>query len=94
MAEALKVLDFHQHGVEVLDVCCGPATWLCETSLDYPNCHFSGIDMCSVWPQVIRPVNLDFTEANILQGLPFPDKSFGMLFAIANIKKKRKNINV
>lgn len=78
MAEALKVLDFHRQGVEVLDVCCGPATWLCETSLDYPNCHFSGIDMCSVWPQVIRPVNLDFTEANILQGLPFPDKSFGM----------------
>lgn len=78
MAEALKSLDF-QHGIDILDVCCGPATWLCETSLDYPNCHFSGIDMCNVWPQVIRPVNLNFTEANILQGLPYPDKSFDFI---------------
>jgi ubiquinone/menaquinone biosynthesis C-methylase UbiE len=77
MVEALKSLDFQGGGLDILDVCCGPATWLCETSLEYPNCHFSGVDMCSLWPQVIRPVNLDFTEANILQGIPYPDKSFG-----------------
>ncbi|CAO3655878.1 unnamed protein product [Mucor fragilis] len=76
MIEALKSLDFQNEGLEVLDVCCGPATWLCETSLEYPNCNFTGIDMCSLWPQVIRPVNLTFTEANVLQGIPYPDKTF------------------
>ncbi|KAG1089290.1 hypothetical protein G6F42_020012 [Rhizopus arrhizus] len=76
MIEALKSLDFQNGGLEVLDVCCGPATWLCETSLEYPNCRFTGIDMCSLWPQVIRPVNLTFTEANVLQGIPYPDKTF------------------
>lgn len=79
MDEALKVLDFQSGGLDVLDVCCGPATWLCETSLEYPNCQFSGIDMCSLWPQVIRPVNLTFTQENVLQGLPYPDKSFGKI---------------
>ncbi|KAI8384972.1 S-adenosyl-L-methionine-dependent methyltransferase [Radiomyces spectabilis] len=75
MSEALKCLHF-QGGLSVLDVCCGPATWLCETSLEYPTCQFSGVDMCNVWPQVIRPVNLNFTEANILRGLPYADTSF------------------
>ncbi|GAA5807354.1 hypothetical protein MFLAVUS_000712 [Mucor flavus] len=79
MVEALKRMDFQSGGLDILDVCCGPATWLCETSLEYPNCHFSGIDMCSLWPQVIRPVNLSFTEANVLQGLPYPDKSFDFI---------------
>ncbi|KAI7905052.1 S-adenosyl-L-methionine-dependent methyltransferase [Cokeromyces recurvatus] len=79
MSEALKALDFQNHELEVLDVCCGPATWLCETSLEYPNCHFTGIDMCSLWPQIIRPINLNFTEANILQGIPYPDKSFDFI---------------
>lgn len=80
MSEALKVIDFQTGGLDILDVCCGPATWLCETSLEYPNCHFAGIDMCSLWPQVIRPVNLSFTEADVLQGLPYPDKSFGTIY--------------
>lgn len=89
MVEALKRMDFQSGGLDILDVCCGPATWLCETSLEYPNCHFSGIDMCSLWPQVIRPVNLSFTEANVLQGLPYPDKSFGnTLFFILMHEKK------
>lgn len=77
MMEALKTLDFQNKNLQVLDLCCGPATWLCETSLEYPNCQFTGVDMCSLWPQIIRPVNLTFTEANILQGIPFPDKTFG-----------------
>ncbi|KAI8638698.1 S-adenosyl-L-methionine-dependent methyltransferase [Parasitella parasitica] len=79
MIEALKRLDFQNDSLQVLDVCCGPATWLCETSLDYPSCRFTGIDMCSLWPQVIRPVNLTFTEANVLQGIPYPDKTFDFI---------------
>ncbi|KAI8339500.1 S-adenosyl-L-methionine-dependent methyltransferase [Chlamydoabsidia padenii] len=76
MADATKHLDFHGDGLQILDVCCGPATWLCETSLDYPSCQFVGIDMSNIWPQVIRPANLEFIEASVLSGLPFPDKTF------------------
>ncbi|OBZ85481.1 Demethylmenaquinone methyltransferase [Choanephora cucurbitarum] len=76
MTDALKFLDFQNDQLNVLDVCCGPATWLCETSLEYPNSKFIGVDMCSLWPQIIKPVNLSFSEANVLQGIPYPDKSF------------------
>ncbi|ORZ25854.1 S-adenosyl-L-methionine-dependent methyltransferase, partial [Absidia repens] len=76
MADATKHLDFQGGGLQILDVCCGPATWLCETSLEYPSCQFVGIDMSNIWPQVIRPANLEFIEASVLRGLPFPDKAF------------------
>ncbi|KAI8885826.1 S-adenosyl-L-methionine-dependent methyltransferase, partial [Backusella circina FSU 941] len=78
MEKAFHTLDF-QSQLNVLDICCGPATWLCETSLDYPTCQFSGVDMCNQWPQVIRPVNLNFTQENILNGLPYPDNSFDFI---------------
>ncbi|KAL0091104.1 S-adenosyl-L-methionine-dependent methyltransferase [Phycomyces blakesleeanus] len=76
MREATKRLDFQGGELHILDACCGPATWLCQTSLEYPNCHFSGVDMSTMWPQIIRPVNLSFTRANVLHGLPYPDQYF------------------
>ncbi|KAI8069308.1 S-adenosyl-L-methionine-dependent methyltransferase [Gongronella butleri] len=76
MADAFKKLDFQHGGLQILDMCCGAGTWLCETSLDYPSCQFVGVDMSNVWPEVIRPANLEFTNVNVLKGLPFPDKSF------------------
>ncbi|CAO3678510.1 unnamed protein product [Rhizopus stolonifer] len=79
MTEAFRLLDFEKKRLYVLDLCCGPATWLCEESLEYPNCHFTGIDMCSLWPQDIRPVNLQFTEADIIRGLPYPDQYFDFI---------------
>ncbi|KAI8140477.1 S-adenosyl-L-methionine-dependent methyltransferase [Fennellomyces sp. T-0311] len=76
MAEAFQRLNFHRGGLRIMDVCCGPATWLCETSLEYNNSQFTGVDMSDVWPKDIRPVNLQFRRTNILSGIPFPDKSF------------------
>ncbi|KAI8979093.1 S-adenosyl-L-methionine-dependent methyltransferase [Mycotypha africana] len=79
MNEAINQLDFQSGGLEILDVCCGPATWLCEASLEYQNCQFTGIDMSSLWPQIIRPSNVTFKEADVLQGLPFPDQTFDFI---------------
>ncbi|KAI7861954.1 S-adenosyl-L-methionine-dependent methyltransferase [Spinellus fusiger] len=79
MTEATKRLDFQGGELHILDVCCGPATWLCQTSLEYPNCHFTGVDMSAMWPQIIRPVNLSFHCANVLHGLPFPDQTFDFI---------------
>ncbi|KAI9279343.1 hypothetical protein BY458DRAFT_452254 [Sporodiniella umbellata] len=79
MEEAFELLDFEKGKLRVLDICCGPATWLCEESLEHPNCHFAGIDMCNLWPQDIRPMNLHFAEANVLDGLPYADQSFDFI---------------
>ncbi|KAI9488387.1 S-adenosyl-L-methionine-dependent methyltransferase [Zychaea mexicana] len=79
MAEAFQHLNFQRGGLAILDVCCGPATWLCETSLEYNNSQFTGVDMSDVWPKDIRPVNLQFRRANILQGIPYPDQSFDFI---------------
>ena len=35
--------------------------------------------MSVVWPKDIRPVNLQFRRANVLNGIPFPDQHFGKL---------------
>ena len=77
---SMDCLDFEDK-LEILDLCCGPATWLCGTCPKYPNCNFTGIDMSSNWPQSIRPANIRTKQANILKGLPFSDKTFGKTFA-------------
>lgn len=45
---------------------------------EYPNSEFIGIDMCDVFPNNIRPVNVTFKIVNILEGLPFEDDTFDM----------------
>ncbi|KAI9250450.1 S-adenosyl-L-methionine-dependent methyltransferase [Phascolomyces articulosus] len=79
LPEAFQHLNFQRGGLTILDVCCGPATWLCETSLEYNNSQFTGVDMSDVWPKDIRPVNLQFRRANVLHGIPFPDQSFDFI---------------
>ncbi|KAI7853078.1 S-adenosyl-L-methionine-dependent methyltransferase [Circinella umbellata] len=79
LPEAFQHLNFQRGGLTILDVCCGPATWLCETSLEYNNSQFTGVDMSDVWPKDIRPVNLQFRRANVLNGIPFPDQHFDFI---------------
>ncbi|CAG8628038.1 12220_t:CDS:2, partial [Ambispora gerdemannii] len=63
-------------GVKVLDVGCGPGTWLLEMSSEFPKCHFTGIDIFpSMFPEV-KPRNAQFIKANVLDGLPFDDDTF------------------
>ncbi|CAM0134954.1 unnamed protein product [Umbelopsis sp. WA50703] len=56
--------------LNVLDVGCGPATWLLELSTEYPSSQFYGVDIADVFPEAIHPPNLKLQIANIL------DKSF------------------
>ncbi|CAG8577341.1 1967_t:CDS:2 [Funneliformis caledonium] len=65
-----------QGGCKVLDVACGSGTWLLDLSTNYENSHFSGLDFQAIYPQEIKPPNLDFIKADILDGLPFPDNEF------------------
>ncbi|GBC09797.1 hypothetical protein RclHR1_09110004 [Rhizophagus clarus] len=61
---------------KVLDVGCGPGTWLLELSNTYTNSQFFGFDMTPIYPQEIKPNNLNFIEGNIFNGLPFSDNEF------------------
>ncbi|KAG9294860.1 hypothetical protein G9A89_008552 [Geosiphon pyriformis] len=60
----------------VLDIGCGPGTWILENAVEYENATFTGIDVASVYPQDIKPPNTEFCRVNILDGLPFPDNTF------------------
>jgi ubiquinone/menaquinone biosynthesis C-methylase UbiE len=43
---------------------------------EFPKSHFTGIDITPVFPRESKPDNADFTEANVLDGLPFEDNVF------------------
>ncbi|KAG0740013.1 hypothetical protein G6F57_010653 [Rhizopus arrhizus] len=75
--EALDHIDLDK-GVKILDLGCGPGTWIMDMATEYPNSEFIGIDMCDVFPNNIRPVNVTFKIVNILEGLPFEDDTFDM----------------
>ncbi|CAB4491338.1 unnamed protein product [Rhizophagus irregularis] len=61
---------------KVLDTGCGPGTWLLDLATKYENSRFFGIDIKPVYPIEIKPKNLEFYEADILNNLPFPDNEF------------------
>ncbi|GES79223.1 S-adenosyl-L-methionine-dependent methyltransferase [Rhizophagus clarus] len=68
-------------GCKVLDIGCGPGTWLLELSCKYENTDFFGIDIKSVFPQQIKPNNLEFIKADVTNGLPFNDNEFDFTHA-------------
>ncbi len=60
----------------ILDVGTGTGIWLIEMSTLFPQAHIIGVDVAlSSLPKPV-PLNCIFAQANILQGLPFPDQQF------------------
>ncbi|KAH8549656.1 S-adenosyl-L-methionine-dependent methyltransferase [Umbelopsis sp. PMI_123] len=76
-----------QREINVLDVGCGPATWLLELATEHPKASFYGIDIADTFPQAIYPPNLHLQISNVLKPLPFEDDTFDFvqlrLFAVA-----------
>ncbi|KAI7901596.1 S-adenosyl-L-methionine-dependent methyltransferase [Cokeromyces recurvatus] len=74
----------------VLDLGCGPGTWLMDVATEYPTSQFIGVDMCDIFPSNIRPPNVSFQTGNALERLPFPDNTFDLvnvrLFILALMK--------
>ncbi|KAI9015266.1 S-adenosyl-L-methionine-dependent methyltransferase [Phycomyces nitens] len=68
----------------VLDIGCGPGTWVLEMATEYPNagkCNFYGIDLCPMFPTAIKPTNANFQQHDIFKGpLPFKDNSFDFIY--------------
>ncbi|KAG1405042.1 hypothetical protein G6F58_010086 [Rhizopus delemar] len=66
---------------KVLDIGCGPGTWVLEMATEYPNSEFYGIDECALFPTSIKPGNAHFQIHNILKGpLPFESESFDFIY--------------
>ncbi|CAO3598500.1 unnamed protein product [Absidia cylindrospora] len=65
-----------EKGITVLDTGCGPGTWLFEMAEDYPHSQFHGIDITPVFPENIKPANVQFALGNIAERLPYPDNHF------------------
>jgi ubiquinone/menaquinone biosynthesis C-methylase UbiE len=63
----------------VLDVGCGPGTWILEMAFDYPDTHFTGIDISPMYPKEIKPSNVSFEEVDLTEGLPFADDTFDLV---------------
>jgi ubiquinone/menaquinone biosynthesis C-methylase UbiE len=65
-----------EDGITVLDSGCGPATWTFEMAKDFPNSKFYGIDVSFVFPELIKPANVELVIGNITKDIPFPDNTF------------------
>ncbi|CAG8583646.1 481_t:CDS:2 [Ambispora gerdemannii] len=63
-------------GLKILDVGCGPGTWVIEMAETYPLCSFIGVDISPVDLLRELPVNVEFIQANILDGLPIETSKF------------------
>ncbi|PKY20914.1 S-adenosyl-L-methionine-dependent methyltransferase [Rhizophagus irregularis] len=63
-------------GYKVLDIGCGPGTWLLDLSSKHANSNFIGIDVEPMFPHEIKPNNVKFIEADVSNGLSFGDNEF------------------
>ncbi|KAK4520336.1 uncharacterized protein ATC70_008470 [Mucor velutinosus] len=70
------VTDMLEKGITVLDSGCGPATWAFEMGEAWPNSTFHGIDASCVFPENIKPANVEFVLGNIAKEIPYPDNTF------------------
>ncbi|KAG9288824.1 hypothetical protein G9A89_001148 [Geosiphon pyriformis] len=67
-------------GAKVLDVGCGPGTWVIEMARTYPRSEFIGIDISPIFPTKNLPPNVRFLECNLLDGLPMENDTLDFVF--------------
>jgi ubiquinone/menaquinone biosynthesis C-methylase UbiE len=60
----------------ILDVGTGTGIWPAEMSVLFPQAHIIGVDVALTSLPRPLPSGCIFAQANILQGLPFPDQQF------------------
>lgn len=66
---------------DILDVGCGTGRWAMELAAQYPNANVIGVDVAPPLlnessPTNLRADNYTFVQGNVLERLPFADKSF------------------
>lgn len=66
----------------VLNLGCGPGSWVIDFADQHPDCEVIGVDVVPIQPEEIPP-NATFECDDILTGLNFPDNHFDMIAASA-----------
>ncbi|KAI8976875.1 S-adenosyl-L-methionine-dependent methyltransferase [Pilobolus umbonatus] len=69
-----------ENGCNVIDAGCGPATWTFDMAKTYSSSKFVGLDISFVFPETIRPPNVDFNICNITKDIPFEDNDTDFYF--------------
>ncbi|KAI8338824.1 S-adenosyl-L-methionine-dependent methyltransferase [Blakeslea trispora] len=70
------VEDMLKEGINVLDSGCGPATWTFEIGENYPRSRIYGVDASCVFPENVKPANVEFAIGNIAKRIPHEDCMF------------------
>ncbi|CAG8560125.1 14839_t:CDS:2 [Acaulospora morrowiae] len=60
----------------VLDIGCGPGTWILDLATEFKSTIFIGLDISKSFPQNVKPRNAAFIQYNVLNGLPFSNDTF------------------
>ncbi|KAG9291707.1 hypothetical protein G9A89_011992 [Geosiphon pyriformis] len=76
---AAPIEDLLKKGARVLDVGCGPGTWLFDMASDFPQSQYFGVEISSIFPD-ITPFNVKIIKADVLKKLPFKDNDFDYVF--------------
>ncbi|CAG8452478.1 339_t:CDS:2 [Acaulospora colombiana] len=74
------IMETLQTGASVLDVGCGPGSFLLDLASSHAKSAFVGIDQNPVFPTYIKPPNVSFYKHNILEGLPFAMETFDFVY--------------
>ncbi|CAG8475987.1 18193_t:CDS:2 [Gigaspora margarita] len=65
------------NGIRVLDIGCGAGSWILDMAAQYPSSTFLGLDKLDLFPSSDKRFpNTGFIQANVLDGIPFPDNTF------------------
>ncbi|TFK52605.1 hypothetical protein OE88DRAFT_1734576 [Heliocybe sulcata] len=73
---------FEHPPTKVLDIGCGTGTWVLECAKIWKKCHFVGLDIVPLHPDLQQVGSADlasritWTQTNFLEGLPFPNEEF------------------
>ncbi|KAG2175831.1 hypothetical protein INT44_000309 [Umbelopsis vinacea] len=68
-----------QDGATVLDIGCGPGTWLLDLATEYPSSTFHGMDIAPTFPTMIKPPNVTFKIGDALDNLPYRSDTFDLV---------------
>lgn len=87
--EGAFILPYLKPHHSILDVGCGPGTITIDFANYVPEGHATGVDLHQsvldqAWEHVSKvsptPENISFKVGNVLEGLPYPDSSFDVVF--------------
>ncbi|KAL0580636.1 hypothetical protein V5O48_001366 [Marasmius crinis-equi] len=74
--------EFDEPPTRVLDIGCGTGSWILDCARVWRRCHFVGLDVVPLHPDLIQVGSLDLAQRitwvqhNFLEGLPFPNEEF------------------